>query len=174
MTRLRRQLEPDCPGVSWVPEENYHVTLRFLGEIAESDYETLDALVRDQYACLMQFEAKLGGIGAFPSLRHPAVLWAGVASPDNMFRRLNKVAETAAQCLGLQAEVNRFHPHVTLGRVRARRGGKREEGRLSATPEALADFEGDVFQIAHVALFLSELSPQGSRYRAVKDFPLHA
>jgi 2'-5' RNA ligase len=102
------------PGARWVPAENYHLTLRFIGEaprhIAEEIDHTLAALKAPA------FVLTLAGIGTFAKGGRSQSLWLGVARSEPLERLQSKI-ETALQRCGLEPERRRFQPHVTLARL---------------------------------------------------------
>lgn len=99
------------------PEENWHVTLRFLDTIDRVTYERflseLEA-VGEQFS----FPASLEGFGAFPNPKKATVFWAGVGRGAGELTLLNELAEEAAVSSGLLPEERHFHPHLTLSRIR--------------------------------------------------------
>jgi RNA 2',3'-cyclic 3'-phosphodiesterase len=114
-TRLRQNLGTDF--VRWVPICNMHLTLKFLGDIADSHLDFLkQMLVREAESCL-QFEMQLGGIGAFPNLHNPRLLWVGIHAPPELVS-LQKGVESGAERLGYKIEPRPFSPHLSIGRVR--------------------------------------------------------
>jgi len=111
------------------------------------------------------------GLGAFPSLRRPSVLWAGVRALSGDLLAVQRAAEACAAAIGLSPEPKPFHPHLTLGRVRAPRG-------LAPLLEAFAELAaaaprfGDAFPAPAVALFQSELKPGGAVYTRLEEISL--
>jgi 2'-5' RNA ligase len=107
-------------NVRWVPEHNIHVTLRFLGEITAAQIDTARTLMETAEA-FQGFSLCASGLGAFPLLRAPRILWAGVdgESRADLDRLLHVQARTEqwARHIGLAAERRTYSPHVTLGRV---------------------------------------------------------
>lgn len=111
-------LEPllPLPGRT-VPPENWHITLRFLGDTdeltADRFLHTLDETMTDG-----PFDIRLAGLGAFPRPRRASVLWMGVDDEAGRLDRLNREAEAAAREVGFDPEERPFHAHLTLSRVR--------------------------------------------------------
>src|SRR5690606_8650349 len=106
----------DLP-VRWVPPEHLHVTLKFLGTVAEPLVAAVQDAGARAAAGLAPFDARLGGIGAFPNVRRPRVVWVGVRDAEPLLR-LHAALEQALAPLGFAPEDRAFQPHVTLGRVR--------------------------------------------------------
>src|SRR5262245_2537332 len=102
--------------VAWVPAANLHLTLRFLGSINEELVEGVTGACKRVAARHAPIEAKAVGVGAFPSLQRPSVLWVGVEAPPTL-AAFQRDVETAMVELGFEREERAYHPHVTVGRV---------------------------------------------------------
>ncbi len=147
-------------AVRWTPADNLHLTLRFLGDTDPARVGDLCRGMDGVCAEAPAFELQLAGLGAFPSVDRPRVLWAGVGgSGVPALHRLQKAMEGVMCELGWPSERGKaFHPHLTLGRVR-------ELGK--ARPRAGWDTESvpeQSFAVEELVLVRSELSPQGARY----------
>jgi RNA 2',3'-cyclic 3'-phosphodiesterase len=104
------------PGRVVAPED-WHITLRFLGQVESVVYERfLHGL--GGLGAVEPFRLGLDGLGAFPSPRRATVVWAGVGPGAQDLETLNEVCEDSARAAGLQPEDRPFHPHLTLSRVR--------------------------------------------------------
>ena len=110
--RLR---EGDLP-VRWVLPENYHITLKFLGEVPSTGIEPISSALADVVESNGAFEAELKGFGAFPTIRKPHVLWLGVTASAALRCLKHDLERGLARC-GFQQEPRGFHPHLTLGRA---------------------------------------------------------
>lgn len=149
----------DLP-VRWVKAAALHVTLKFLGEVSTEQApriaEALDAAVGGA----REFTVGLGGIGAFPSLARPRVVWLGVEHHPALELLANDV-ETALRPFGFEAELRPFQPHITLGR--AKQGAKPAAfGRLESLAERVG-YEATA-PVRSVDLMESELRPEGAVY----------
>jgi 2'-5' RNA ligase len=152
----------------WVPGCDLHLTLKFLGEIREQRLAaTREALCEAVSGC-PAFDLHLEGVGAFPSLRRPRVIWLGVEATLPL-RALKHDIEHAFAQLGIERESRAFHPHVTLGRVndRAQAGQFRELERLAGRIVVQGSF-----RVESVDLMRSRLTPQGARYTIESRAPL--
>lgn len=147
---LRRR----APGVRWTPPDSYHVTLRFLGDVEPERVAPLSALL-DEAARVPRVPIRLHGLGAFPSKGPPSVIWIGAESPT--LASLHLRLEEGLDPLGFQAEKRAFHPHLTVGRLRARKGAVSIRAAETA-PSARA------FVVDRLHLVSSDLRPSGPRY----------
>jgi len=162
--RLR---DGDVP-VRWVGFEQYHLTMRFLGEVGRDELEVVENAVRMTAEMNAAFDARLAGCGAFPTIRSPSVIWLGV-DPSPHLRSLKQDLERALSDSGLERDTRAFHPHLTLGRVS-------ESGRAGAfrgfgDAAAAVDYEG-TFRVRSLDLMRSTLGPEGSRYSVVSSSKL--
>ncbi len=153
--------------VSWVTPDRMHLTLRFLGEVAPDALERLGDDLALVYERQEPFPLTLAHIGAFPNVRAPRVVWAGLSPLEGPLTACQQAAETAARSIGLKAEKKPFKPHVTLGRVR----DPKTAGKLTAPLMDEQDFHGGEFEAGHVSLYASELTSSGPRYTQLRVFP---
>jgi 2'-5' RNA ligase len=114
-TRLRQSLGDDL--VRWIPTQNMHLTLKFIGNIAVSHVEFLKQLITQTADSHSPFDLQISGIGSFPNSKRARILWAGIHAPAEL-ASLQKNMEAGATRLGYEKEERPFSPHLTLGRVR--------------------------------------------------------
>jgi 2'-5' RNA ligase len=146
--------------VKWVAAASLHVTLKFLGEVAEEREAALGAALDAAVAAARPFDVALGGVGAYPALARPRVIWLGV-EPHPALELLANDVERALRPFGFEAELRPFQPHITLGRVRR----DPKPGAFAAL-ERLAgavDWTG-VAPVDSVDLMGSQLGPGGAVY----------
>ncbi len=167
VARLSRAPEAGGMRVAWVPPQNLHVTVKFLGWARPEVVEPIRDKLRDGVKGRKGFEVGARGVGAFPNARHARVLWAGVEDPGGALGRLAADVETWMHGLGFVREERAFHPHVTIGRVKE--GGNAES---LLAPLAGADFGGSL--IREVVLFESVMKSSGSQYIPLFRAPLDA
>ncbi len=165
---IRRELvhlrQPDWSATRWVQEEQFHLTLQFLGatELARipSIIEALSGIN------IPSFSLHIMGTGVFPTLRRARVLWAGV-QPSHLLHELQQTVSTRLQPLGYEPEKRPFHPHITLARFK---GLPPQE--LAGFLQANHDFELPPFTVVHFHLYESRLQRQGATYHPLHTFPL--
>jgi 2'-5' RNA ligase len=157
---LRRELRSNA--VRWVNPTGIHLTLKFLGDVPAGQMAEVKTALQQACAGFGPFELTLAGLGCFPSLTRPNVVWVGIQGDLAALQRLRDSVEQHIAPLGYPTERRDFKPHLTLGRVKnappaeARRIG-------DAIREAEAMVIGKLHASA-VYLMRSDLSPQGARY----------
>lgn len=161
-------------AVAWVPPANLHLTLRFLGEQPPGRVpEILDALRQALRGGPAPFSLTFQGVGAFPGLARPRILWVGVAEGADLARSLQARVARALDGLGLDPEGRPWHPHLTIGRVFDDRRWRRETSRaLEEAVGRLGTIRLGTLPVRGVSLMRSELSRSGARYTVVGEVPL--
>lgn len=152
------------PGARWVPPENYHVTLRFIGEVPGYQAGEIDEALAGIRA--PGFTLRLAGVGVFHKGAKASALWAGVERSPALDHLQTKV-ETALQRIGLEPERRRFAPHVTLARVDGA-----AEAKLAAWVQANNLFRADPVPVEHFTLFSSRLGKEQAAYTPEVEYPL--
>lgn len=167
-----KEFDPEIGrSVRWVRPEGIHLTLKFMGNIPAGMVEQVLAALPSVTKDFSPFSLAMSGLGAFPSLRKPRVLWAGLEGDLEVLSALQQAVDEAVGDLGLPREQRPFSPHLTLGRVRreASEGQLRRiaevvgAGQLPSTPSWTADT---------VNLMRTELDPAGSRHYLVGAAPI--
>ena len=151
-------------GARWVPMENLHLTLRFIGEVPAWRAEELD----DALAALRakRFALELAGVGCFAKAGRDTTLWVGVAHNPALDQLAGKV-ETALQRAGLAAERRRFAPHVTLARLDNVAADK-----LAGFVQTHNLFRAGPVEVEHFTLFSSQLGKQAAVYTPEVEYDL--
>jgi 2'-5' RNA ligase len=160
-------LEMPLPGARWVPPDNLHLTLRFIGEVDGGLAQDIDTALMGLDG--RGFELRLAGLGHFGEGPKTRSLFAAVA-PNEALSRLQQKVDQALQRLGLAPEGRKFKPHVTLARFRS---GAASMPHLERFLVEHALFRAGPFQVSQFSLFQSFLSGEGSIYREEAVYPLH-
>jgi 2'-5' RNA ligase len=159
----------DIP-VRWVPVENIHLTLKFLGDVSVANLEVLKKILQSEIAGHHPFEMSVGELGAFPSIRRPRVIWVKVQAPAELDAVQHGI-ETESTRLGYSREERAFSPHLTLGRV-SRNASSRDIRRISEVLETYKVGFLGAARVQAVRLFRSDLQPGGAVYTCLFSAPL--
>ncbi len=154
-------------GIRWVPPENIHLTLKFLGEVEDDRVPEIGRRLSEISSGHSPISLRVRGAGAFPSLRSPQVIWVGSeVSPglESLYREI----EEAMAALGFERERRDFNPHLTLGRVKDRRALDPVMKEL----QLMKDQDWGAVEVTEVVLMKSVLTPKGAEYSRVSVFPL--
>jgi 2'-5' RNA ligase len=158
--------------VRWVPVENVHLTLKFLGDVSLTNLEILKKILRSEAGNHLPFEISIGQLGAFPSKRRPRVIWVGVEAPQELMD-LQRAIESETTRLGYARDRREFSPHLTLGRI-SRNANSAD---LRQIGEVLKNYEVGFLgatRVKEVHLFRSDLQPGGAVYTSLLNVPLSA
>ncbi len=150
---------PLTGGVSWVPPGNAHITMKFLGEVPESDLDAVAEGVIEAVNGHQPFEVQVGDFGAFPNFQRPRVFWVGITGGVENLAALAKDIDRNMQPLGFAKEKRRFSPHITLGRIR--QPGTYDQLRQATES---TQYSSTPFTVSSVEIMKSVLLPQGARY----------
>ncbi len=154
------------PGAKWVPPENYHLTLRFIGEVENWRAQEVDDALANIRA--RPFELALTGAGLFEKAGRVQSIYISAARNESLGFLACKI-ETALQRIGLQPERKKFTPHVTLART-----DKAAPEKLISWVQAHNLFRAAPLMVEHFTLFSSQLGKQNSVYTPEVDYALAA
>jgi len=152
----------------WTQPAGWHLTLKFLGELAREDVRKVSAVCTRVASALRPFEGALGGWGVFPSPHRPRVLWVGMQQGTEATITIAKAVEDALVDTGFPREGKPFHPHLTIARIEDPDAGTRAFAALQERP-----FASVAFRVNRIVVFQSVLDRGGARYHplAVCSFP---
>lgn len=161
---------PRTQVVRWVPVNNIHLTIKFLGDVSPINMDLLKNMLKAEVSQQHAFTFTVGGLGAFPSPKRPRVIWVGVAAPPQL-NSLVHLVEAETNKLGYANEERPFSPHLTLGRIS--QSATPDQVRQAA--EAIAQLPvgqlGSV-EVREVVLFKSDLRSSGADYTPLLKVPL--
>jgi 2'-5' RNA ligase len=167
---LRARLRDSAPRVSlrWVEAANLHITLWFLGEVAEPKLGAIRSVLADPFKT-SSFDMRLGGVGVFPVRGPLRVLWLGIQSGADQLRAVHAELASRLAPVGFLPERRDLSTHLTVARFKDVRGS---DG--AAARRALAALRADIggCRVSEVTLFRSHLSPKGSQYESLLRVPL--
>lgn len=153
--------------VSWSRETNIHLTLKFLGEINKNSVANLGSAIARAVEGSGPFPILISGTGVFPHRRDPRILWIGVNDQSGRLEELSIRVESECEQERFPREERRFHPHLTLGRLRSQKRARE----LARAHEDLK-FAPEEINVTEVLVIRSELSSEGSRYTTVSAHQL--
>ena len=154
--------------VRWVSPEKIHLTLKFFGNIEESRIDPIFKSIEEPIRDTLPFSLEVRGVGAFPHLKNPRVIWIGLVDEGEVLTSFQKEIENQLGRIGFRPEDRPFHPHLTLGRMKSSRGKEELVGRIERHSEE--EF-GDI-HVERVILFRSELRPSGPIYTPLRGLRL--
>ena len=160
---IQRLQDEGVSGVRWVRPDGIHLTLKFLGEIEAARTEAILKGMAEAVVGSGPFELSLVGVGAFPSLRRPRVVWLGLGGDLEVLSALQGRVEDEVAQLGFPRERRPFSPHLTLGRVRGDAGSV-DTGGLERAASAVSMESEMGWRVGEVCLIRSTLLPSGARY----------
>ncbi len=168
LSAYARGLASGLSGLSWVKAENLHLTIRFLGDLGDSGVRRVCDSVAASAEPLAAPLARLGGLGAFPDLTRPRVLWVGLAEGVEEVTGVARSVNEALDRQGFRPPDKPVRPHLTLARVREGAKGLEmlQNAALPPPPPAAA--------LDRICVMKSELHPAGARYTALKEIHLRA
>ncbi|WP_164103610.1 RNA 2',3'-cyclic phosphodiesterase [Candidatus Laterigemmans baculatus] len=167
---LVRRLSGERDGIKWVPGENLHLTLKFLGEVDNRELPKVCATVRDCCRGIPPFALEFRGAGAFPDPSRPRVVYAGIVEGGEVLRELVGRLEPALADLGFKPEPRDYVPHLTLGRTRG--GSRRGAPEVGERIRAAADVELGSMLAEKVCLYASFLDKTGPTYQVMDTIEL--
>jgi 2'-5' RNA ligase len=150
-------------GARWLPDDQLHLTLRFIGEVDRHLAQDVDAALSSVHH--PSFSIALNGLGAFERRGEPVTLWAGV-TPHEPLRALHKKIDQALVRVGVEPDRRAYMPHITLARL------PRGAGPVGPLVEQSGGVAGPPFAVDRFALYESRLTPDGPLYEAVERYGL--
>ena len=157
VTGLLAEMNPHLPGVRWLPADQIHLTVSFLGNVTTAAEETL----RDKLSAIRftAFFTPVVGLGTFPTKGKPNVIWAGLGSGHPQLFHIYKKVQEAALGAGIEPDLRTWHPHITFARCR------------DVAPHEIrpflkehAEFDAGMIRIDSFVLYSSIPGPLGSAY----------
>jgi len=166
---LLGRLSPKAPSAKWVDPEGLHITLAFLGDIAEERVPLVIAAAESAAALHRPLTLQIAKGGTFGAGRRPRVLWLGVGGEVDELSGVRRDLEQAlAMSTGYVPEEGRFEPHLTIARSRDPRG----DPALETCVQAIGDTDFGELHVDQIVVVRSDLTPKGARYTVMARAPL--
>ena len=164
LARLRSELErAEHTFVKWVDPEGIHLTLKFLGNIPFKQVAEITKAIEKATQGISPFHLEISGLGAFPNLKQPRVLWVGIGGEIDKLLSLQQNIDSTLAPLGFAKEERSFVPHLTLARIR--QGASLIERRSFGELAMFTNFEIKYpLDVKNISLMRSQLTPKGAIY----------
>ena len=163
LTQVQNRLLSSDADLKSVKPQNIHLTIRFLGDISpamvDSIYEEMKQL------SFSPFTVELNGLGAFPKLTYPRVVWAGITKGADELRNVFGQLEPRLRGLGFKPDNKGFSPHLTIARVRT----GRNKAELVKRIQELENYEFGAVKATCLRLKKSDLTPRGPIYSTLRE-----
>lgn len=147
-----------------VKAENTHLTLRFLGGVEEQALDNIKKAMEKALEGITSFNILFHGVGAFPKIESPRVIWLGVREGKEKLHEIRDRLEENLSQIGIEKEDREYHSHLTLGRVKSQLGRER----LLSWIKSNAEFELGPMKVNKIVLMESILKREGPEYSPLK------
>jgi 2'-5' RNA ligase len=164
LTAAQKLLKETGADLKFVEPKNIHVTMRFLGDISPGMVDKIHKAIEN--IKFTPFTIQLCGLGVFPSLNYPRVVWAGMTGGVEQLKNIFDQLEPQIRALGFAADAYGFSPHLTIARVRS---GVNKQ-RLAELVTKKADYDFGTIKADCLRLKRSQLSPKGPTYSTLREF----
>ena len=169
LSGLIRSFNRGVSKVRWVKRENMHLTVLFLGNINEETIPAMAEDISDICERFSPFIVRMKGVGCFPNIRNPKVIWVGI---DGEIERMARFYESLVMNLskyGIKQENRTYRPHLTLGRIK---GNSNIRDRMVGMISKGREITDKEFILQELVLFKSDLRPQGPIYTKLNSWSL--
>ena len=168
LAQIQEMLRKQIQKASWVKPGNIHLTLKFLGDVDAENLESIGQAIEGVTIHHSPFSLRIGGVGAFPSLGRPSVLWAGIKVGGERVSALAQDINQALSPCGFSPDNKKFNPHLTIARL---------NGRMDLRPYAnqyrqYDDIDGADLTVHEISLIRSQLHPKGSIHSTLQSYTL--
>lgn len=156
--------------IRWVPKENIHLTLKFLGNVSTANLEILKDILGKVVDNHHECDISVGGIGVFPKPHNPRVIWVGMKVPQELIHLQHEIEIETAR-LGYSREHRPFSPHLTFGRVSRNASAQDVQVIAKILEKYKVGFLGAT-RLRTVYLFRSDLKSEGAEYTPIYSYDL--
>ena len=168
VTSLLDQVQQELKALQltarWVRPQNIHLTLKFLGNMDPGDIENIGRAMAEAAGEYAPFTLTVGGIGFFPGIKRPRVIWVGLGGATDALRNFQRNLANRLATIGFPSEKRSFKAHLTLGRIRQ----AVNPNILGQTIQDYSDLGNLKFSVDRIILFQSDLKPSGAVYSQLK------
>lgn len=163
LSEAQRTLAKTGADLKLVEPKNIHITIRFLGNISLGMINKIYSVMENVQ--FKSFQIEVRGVGAFPNLRFPRVIWAGIGKGYEELKNIFEQLEPQLRKLGFKPDPKGFSPHITIARVKT----GRHKSELAQVIRELADKEFGTVEAKCLRLKRSNLTPKGPIYTTLKE-----
>ena len=160
ISKVQEKIKSYGLKMRWVRPENIHLTLKFLGDIQEVDTEKVARAITESVTGHPALSLAVKGIGVFPGIKKPRVLWLGISKPLDLLTALQQTLDDKLATMGFPREKRPFRGHLTLGRITS----KIDPKTLHNVLKEFTQFESEQFFADRIILYKSDLNPGGAVY----------
>jgi 2'-5' RNA ligase len=157
---LQNALRAKGLKLGWVKAQNLHLTLKFIGDVPETDLPGIGAAIRHVSGLAPPLQMALQGMGVFPNVKRARVLWVGLAGQLEALKQLHRKLDDQLEPLGCKREKRGFKAHLTIGRIKK----PIAPGALVQAIQTVGDFPPIPFGLTTLVLYKSDLRPHGAEY----------
>ena len=168
ISSIQEDLKSNGLDVRWVQPKNIHLTLKFLGNINKDDTQKVGEAIFKSAADYAPISLTAKGIGAFPGINRPRVLWIGIRGQIDVLIQLQKSLDDQLEQIGFPKENRPFKGHLTLARVK----GQINRAKLINAIKKYGEFEPKSFIADNIILFKSDLKSTGAVYTKLNSLSL--
>ena len=171
---VQREMQPLAPRgtVRWTKPDQFHLTLRFLGDVPVAGLEKLKESVNAVCRSAQPLQLSAKGVGFFPNPHSPRVVWVGIDDKEGLLVDLQKRIEPAVRPFTAESGAENFSGHATLGRVKKLKPP--DIRKLAAHAQTVKDRTLGEWTAHEIEIIRSELSPVGARHTTLAAFRLGA
>jgi 2'-5' RNA ligase len=158
--KIQEALKSHKFNIKWVRPDSIHLTLKFLGNIDPATVEQIEGVLRDTVKPYVPFSIQAKGLGVFPGLKRPRVIWIGITGQIDRLIGLQQNLDKDLSAIGFSRDKRPFKGHLTLGRAK----GGIDANRLRSVLTRYNEFEAEPFTVGPLILYKSDLHPTGAVY----------
>ncbi len=163
INEVQKRLEATGAKLKLVETQNIHMTIKFLGDLEDHQVPLVSEIVRGIE--FQPFSFMVDGVGVFPNLRRPTTIWVGVSEGGEELGDIFNRVQSELAGLGFKRERRKFHPHLTVARVR----GGRKKVRLVEELDFLKNYEFGLVKVDRITLKKSVLTRKGPIYSTLAE-----
>ena len=169
VTKISGEVKITGLNARWIKPGNIHLTVIFMGNMDEKDIPDIISAIDNVTCGYKTFDISLGGMGLFPDIRRPRVIWLGLNGDIDRLSSLRDDLQKPLESFGIKQEKRPFKPHLTLGRFRK---PVKDRALLKKVIEEYRDIREPEGKLQELVLFKSELNPGGAVYTLIHSWPL--